>query len=202
MVLPGQTIDLWTLLFDINTQYAVIRAGMLDLRTGDAVPQRDWLGNLVPDGGGAGSAARRRKPVSNTLPDILARADAEAEPGPEAAAASGAVFGPIVDAAEQLLGATPGRHLSTWLVLFFLLASDHLKQMVLRGTDPRIAEAYFDGFDTRISTYICGKISYEPRSREARAKSGKILQSAVSPVEAVAREWHHLEEIVRRARQG
>ena len=199
MVLPGQAIDLWTLLFDVNTQFEVIRAGMLDLRAGDAVAERDWLGNLLPVVA-PGSASRRRKPVSNTLPDILSRADAEDES--RAGAAAGVVFAPVVDAAEQLLAGTPGRHLPTWLVLYFLLASDRLREMVLRGTDPQIAEAYFDGFERRISTYICGTITYQATSRDVRAKSGKILRSAVSPVEAVAREWHHLEEIVRRARQG
>jgi hypothetical protein len=192
-----EAVDLWMLLFDQATQFRIIHAGMLDLRVGDTVEERDWLGNPITEP--VGTATRRRKPVTNTLPDILIRADALADDGP---AAPGVLFAPLVDAAEQMIAGAPEatRHCSTWLILFLLLASDNLKTMVRRGTVPHIAEAYLEGFDERISTYVCGKISYAPRTRDARAKSGKILETAVSPTEAVCREWHYLEGILRRAR--
>ena len=77
-------------------------------------------------------------------------------------------------------------------MLFFLLVSDKLRRLVLRGTPAHVAEPYFDGFDQRISAYVCGVISYAPKGEEKRSKSGKVLSSAVSPIEAVAAEWGFL----------
>ena len=199
-------IDLGAILYDQATQYSVIRLGMLDLREGDAVPRRDWLGNPPPEP----TAAKRRKPVGNTLPDILSRADDEDKDGndagvdADAGAGAGAAltFAPIVDAAEAMLqnsATTP--HCSTWFVLFFLLMSDSLRGVVLRGTPPHIAGPYFERFDDRVSGHICGRIAYSSKeTAEKRSKSGRVLQSAVSPVEAVAAEWSHFEAIVRAAR--
>ena len=203
-------IDLGAILYDQATQYSVIRLGMLDLREGDAVPRRDWLGNPPPEP----TAAKRRKPVGNTLPDILSRADDEdgdgagvdagvdADAGAGAGAGAALTFAPIVDAAEAMLqnsATTP--HCSTWFVLFFLLMSDSLRGVVLRGTPPHIAGPFFEGFDDRVSGHICGRIAYSSKeTAEKRSKSGRVLQSAVSPVEAVAAEWSHFEAIVRAAR--
>lgn len=201
-------IDLGAILYDQATQYSVIRLGMVDLREGDAVPRRDWLGNPPPEP----TAAKRRKPVGNTMPDILSRADDEDGAGDEAGAGAGAgaesgggdalSFAPIVDAAEAMIqdsAATP--HCSTWFVLFFLLMSDSLRGIVLRGTPPHIAGPYFEDFDSRVSGHICGRIAYSSKeTAEKRSKSGRVLQSAVSPVEAVAAEWSYFEAIVRAAR--
>ena len=197
-------IDLGAILYDQATQYSVIRLGMVDLREGDAVPRRDWLGNPPPEP----TAAKRRKPVGNTLPDILSRADDEDGDGdgPGAGAEAGGgdalSFAPIVDAAEAMIqdsAATP--HCSTWFVLFFLLMSDSLRGIVLRGTPPHIAGPYFEDFDNRVSGHICGRIAYSSKeTAEKRSKSGRVLQSAVSPVEAVAAEWSYFEAIVRAAR--
>lgn len=180
-------IDLSQILYDQAVQYAVIRQGMLDLRAGDTVAATDWLGNPPP----VPSAQKRRKPVGNTLPDIVSREPAET---PDARLE----FAALVDAAEALVqqnAATP--HYSTWLVLFFLLVSDKLRRLVLSGTPAHVAEPYFDGFDQRISAYVCGVISYAPKGEEKRSKSGKVLSSAVSPIEAVAAEWGVFETIVR-----
>ena len=203
-------IDLGAILYDQATQYSVIRLGMVDLREGDAVPRRDWLGNPPPEP----TAAKRRKPVGNTMPDILSRADDEDEDGAGDGAGAGAgagsesgggdalSFAPIVDAAEAMIqdsAATP--HCSTWFVLFFLLMSDSLRGIVLRGTPPHIAGPYFEDFDSRVSGHICGRIAYSSKeTAEKRSKSGRVLQSAVSPVEAVAAEWSYFEAIVRAAR--
>ena len=193
---PRGSLDLWSILYDQNTQFHVIRTGMTDLRKADSIEQRDWLGNPMPDLVSTGT--KRRKPVSNTLPDVLSQVT-ETTTAP----LGGDIhFGQVVDEAESLIAASSTRHLSTWFVLFFLLSSDTLRDMVRRGTQPAIADAYFETFETRMSCYISGRISYEPRSKEARAKSGKLLQSAVSPAEAVVLEWNHLQEIVRRVHQG
>lgn len=195
-------IDLYRLLHDQSVQFEVIHIGMKDLREGDGIPETDWLGNPPP----ASSAGKRRKPVGNTLPDILRIADAE--DGDEAEEAK-LLFAPAVDVAEGLLQQTAaggaagaGPHLSTWLVLFFLLASDRLRDYVMRGTPPHIAGPYFEGFESRISTHICGEIVYTPKAKadsaEKRAKSGSVIRSAVSPAEAVASEWLFLDSIIRR----
>jgi hypothetical protein len=197
-------IDLGAILYDQATQYSVIRLGMVDLREGDAVPRRDWLGNPPPEP----TAAKRRKPVGNTLPDILSRADdGDGDETENAGAGAGAgattlAFAPIVDAAEAMIqDSAPSPHCSTWFVLFFLLVSDSLRGVVLRGTPPHIAGPYFEGFDDRVSGHICGRIAYSSKeTAEKRSKSGRVLQSAVSPVEAVAAEWSHFEAIVRAAR--
>jgi hypothetical protein len=207
-------IDLGAILYDQATQYSVIRLGMVDLREGDAVPRRDWLGNPPPEP----TAAKRRKPVGNTLPDILSRADdgdgdggggrdgdGDGDGGRDGGRDGGGdalSFAPIVDAAEAMIqdsAATP--HCSTWFVLFFLLMSDSLRGIVLRGTPPHIAGPYFEDFDSRVSAHICGRIAYSSKeTAEKRSKSGRVLQSAVSPVEAVAAEWSYFEAIVRAAR--
>ena len=183
-------IDLYSLLHDQAVQYEIIHLGCRDLREGDEVPETDWLGNPPP----VSSAGKRRRPVGNTLPDLLLRADADADEAPEA------LFAPVVDAAEGLLQQTGeyGLHLSTWLVLFFLLTSETLRGYVMRGTPPAVAGSYFEGFEARISTHVCGTIAYTPRGAEKRAKSGRVLRSAVSPVEAVAAEWMFLDSIIRR----
>ena len=163
------------------------RVAQLDLREGDTVAATSWLGNPPPEP----SAQKRRKPVGNTMPDIVSREPAET---PDARLE----FAPIVDAAEALVQHNAGTpHYSTWLVLFFLLVSDKLRRLVLRGTPAHVAEPYFEGFDQRISAYVCGVISYAPKGEEKRSKSGKVLSSAVSPIEAVASEWGVFETIVR-----
>lgn len=181
-------IDLSRVLYERTVQYAIIRQGMLDLREGDGIEALGWLGTPPP----AQSAQKRRKPVGNTLPDLVSRsADTEEE-------AARLEFAPIVDAAEALIqGNASSNHYSTWMVLFFLLVSDKLRKIVLRGTPPHVAEPYFEMFDNRISAYVCGVISYAPRGEEKRTKSGKVLSSAVSPIEAVASEWLFFEQIVR-----
>ena len=185
-------LDLYSLLHNQAIQYELIHLGHRDLREGDEVEETDWLGNPPP----ASSAGKRRKPVGNTLPDLLMRADADEHDG----AVGEALFAPVVDAAEGLLQQTTAYslHLSTWLVLFFLLVSPTLRGYVMRGTRPAIAAAYFEGFEARISTHVCGTIAYTPRGEEKRAKSGSVLCSAISPVEAVAAEWAHLDSLVRR----
>lgn len=193
---PHDSLDLWSLLFDQNVQFRVIHTGMSDLRKGDSVELLDWLGNPMPELVSTGT--KRRKPVSNTLPDVLSQVT-ETSTGPLGGDIN---FATLVDEAESLIAASSTRHLSTWFVLFFLLSSDTLRDMVRRGTQPQIADAYLETFETRMSCYVSGRISYEPRSKEARAKSGKLLQSAVSPAEAVAHEWNYIHEIVRRLHQG
>lgn len=183
-------VDLWTLLHDIGLQYEIIRLGMLDLRAGDAVPELDWLGNPISQT----VSSKRRKPVTNTLPDILARADAEDGPAEE----PGVEFGPLVDTAERMV-VENGLVWTTWLVLFLIMATDRLKDMIRRGTRPDIAEMYLEGFDDRIGVYICGKISYAPRTRDQRSKSGKVISAAIPPSVAVAEEWAYLDSVVRRA---
>ena len=66
---------------------------------------------------------------------------------------------------------------------------------MLRGTPAHVADPYFEGFDQRISAYVCGVISYAPKGEEKRSKSGKVLSSAVSPIEAVASEWGVLRQL-------
>lgn len=181
-------LDLSQVLYDQTVQYSVIRQGMLDLREGDSVAATGWLGNPPPPA----SAQKRRKPVGNTLPDIASRGtpaeDTEAR----------LEFAPVVDAAEAMISenaASP--HYSTWCILFFLLVSTTLRNIVLRGTPAHVAGPYFENFDQRISAYVCGVISYTPKGEEKRTKSGKVLSSAISPVEAVAAEWLFFESIVR-----
>ena len=192
-------IDLFRLLHDQSLQFAVIHIGMRDLREGDEIPEADWLGNPPPKS----SAGTRRKPVGNTLPDILRVGDAA--DGDESSDAK-LLFASAVDAAEGLLQQTAtssaGSLLSTWLVLFFLLASDRLRDYVLLGTPPHISGPWFEGFEQRISTHICGEISYTPKAKadsaEKRAKSGSVIRSAISPAEAVVAERLLLDSIIRR----
>lgn len=187
-------LDLYQVLHNQGMQYEILHMGMRDLRHADTVPATDWLGNPPP----ASSASKRRKPVGNTLPDLLINADVKAEGG-EGDEEEQLRFAPVVDAAEALIqqNATSA-HLSTWLVLYFLLASDTLRDHVCRGTPANVAHAYFEGFETRMSRHVCGSICYTPKGADKRAKSGKVLQSAISPIEAVASEWLLLDSIIER----
>ena len=187
-------LDLYQLLHNQAMQYEVLHLGMRDLRHADTIPETDWLGNPPP----VSSASKRRKPVGNTLPDLLIRADTEAE-GDEGDEEEQLRFAPVVDAAEALIQQNAeSPHLSTWLVLFFLLCSDTLKDYVCRGTPAHVAFAYFETFETRMSRHACGTICYTPKGADKRAKSGKVLQSAISPIEAVASEWLYLDSIIER----
>ncbi len=182
-------IDLYRLLHDQTLQYAVIHLAMRDLRHADSVQATDWLGNPPPPPSGS----KRRRPVGNTLPDLLMTADAEDGTAED----NQPLFAPLVDAAEALIqenAETP--HMSTWMVLYFLLVCDSLKEHVCRGTPPNVAHVYFQDFDARISRHVCGSICYTPKGGDKRAKSGNVLKSAISPVEAVAVEWLYLDSII------
>jgi len=78
----------------------------------------------------------------------------------------------------------------TWGVMVALYISDSFKDIVCAQTQPAIAKAYLETFDSRFETHLCGLLQHNKKE-----KTSVLIRQAKTPTEIVLHEWLYVKQL-------